>query len=124
MSSSLDARQKAYRRGIWAERLAALLLMAKGYRVVARRFRAPGGEIDLVARRANRLAFVEVKARNQEAEALEAVTWRQRQRVEAAARAWLALHPADGEADLAFDIILVLPRRLPIHMCDAWRPGD
>jgi putative endonuclease len=56
-------RVAAFRTGISAESRAAALLMAKGYRILAKRFRTPHGEIDIVAKRRNLLAFVEVKAR-------------------------------------------------------------
>src|ERR1700741_4417890 len=56
-------RRAAFARGLSAESRAALLLMAKGYRIAARRWKSPVGEIDIVARRRNLLGFVEVKAR-------------------------------------------------------------
>ena len=57
------ARVAAFRTGLSAENRAAAFLMAKGYRILAKRFRTPYGEIDLVARKRNLLAFIEVKAR-------------------------------------------------------------
>jgi len=63
------ARVKAYRRGVFAETLAALLFRLKGYRIVASRYRTPVGEIDLVALKGKRLAFVEVKRRKTQADA-------------------------------------------------------
>jgi putative endonuclease len=41
----------------------ALLLRPKGHRIVAQRYRTPVGEIDLVALKGRRLAFIEVKRR-------------------------------------------------------------
>ena len=61
--------------------------MAKGYRILAKRFRTPYGEIDLVARRRNLLAFVEVKARARLDDAAYAVTPRQQRRIIDAAQA-------------------------------------
>lgn len=58
-------RQRAERRGRRAEKIAAWFLRAKGYAVLARRYKTPVGEIDLVARRGRTLAFVEVKARKE-----------------------------------------------------------
>ncbi|TIO58114.1 MAG: YraN family protein, partial [Mesorhizobium sp.] len=55
-------RRKAYRRGHRGEWLAALALMLKGYRILARRHRTKLGEIDLIARRGDLVLFVEVKA--------------------------------------------------------------
>jgi putative endonuclease len=110
------ARQAAFRLGLSAESRAAVYLMLKGYRVVARRFKAPGGEIDLVARRRGSLVFVEVKARDALDEAAEAVTPRQRSRIVAAARAWLARHPDDVTRPIRFDVVLVAPGRWPRHL--------
>src|SRR5438105_7483513 len=83
-------RQVAFRTGISAESRAAALLIAKGFRIVARRFKSPVGEIDIVARRRSLLIFVEVKARPDLEEAAWSVTERQRARIIAAAGAWLA----------------------------------
>ena len=73
------ARVAAFRTGLSAETRAAAYLMAKGYRILAKRFRTPHGEIDLVAKRRNLIAFVEVKARATLDDAAFAVTPRQQQ---------------------------------------------
>src|ERR1700710_3272086 len=67
----------AFEHGISAESRASILLIAKGYRILARRYRSPAGEIDIVAKRRNALVFVEVKARASYDEAVEAVTEQQ-----------------------------------------------
>ena len=109
-------RQVAFRLGLSAETRAAALLLAKGFRIVARRWRSPVGEIDLVARRGRLLVFVEVKARGVIDDAAEAVTPRQQRRISAAARAWLARHAEDLDRDIRFDAVLVAPWRLPRHI--------
>ncbi len=109
-------RQVAFRFGLTAESRAAALLVAKGYRIAARRFKSPVGEIDIVARRKRSLVFVEVKAREALDDAAEAVTPRQRRRIVAAAEAWLALHPDDVTCAIRFDVILVAPGRFPRHL--------
>src|SRR3954469_9922535 len=86
-------RQVAFRTGLSAESRAAMLLIAKGFRILARRWRSPVGEIDIVARRRRLLVFVEVKARATLDEAAWSVTDRQRARIAAAAEAWLARYP-------------------------------
>ena len=83
-------RQAAFRLGLSAETRAAALLLAKGFRIVARRWRSPVGEVDLVVRRGRLLVFVEVKARGKLDDAAFSVTERQRRRIIAAAEAWLA----------------------------------
>jgi putative endonuclease len=117
-----DDRRVAYRRGITAEALAAWSLRLKGYGILSRRFRAAGGEIDLVVRRGRLLVFVEVKARADFDEALQAVTHETSRRVAAAAEAFVARRPRYADFDQRFDIVLVVPRRWPRHVIDAWRP--
>jgi Uncharacterised protein family UPF0102 len=56
-------RKKAHGLGIRAERVAVGLLRLKGYRILARRYQVREGEIDIVARRGDTVAFVEVKVR-------------------------------------------------------------
>jgi putative endonuclease len=113
-------RQEAFQLGISAESRAAALLIAKGYRIAARRFRSPAGEIDIVARRRGLVVFVEVKARPRLDDAAWSVTPRQRARIIAAAEAWLAAHPQDAECDLRFDAVLVSPGRVPQHIAAAF----
>jgi putative endonuclease len=114
------ARVAAFRTGLSAEGRAAAYLMVKGYRILARRFRTPYGEIDIVARRRNLLAFVEVKARADLDEAAYAVTPRQQRRIIDAAQAWLMAHPEHADFDLRFDVMLIAPRRLPRHLLAAF----
>lgn len=109
-------RQVAFRTGISAESRAAAYLIAKGFRILARRFRSPVGEIDIVARRRKLLVFVEVKARERLDDAAWSVTDRQRARIVAAAEAWLAVNPDHGFEDMRFDAVLVAPGRLPRHI--------
>ncbi|MDQ2954991.1 MAG: YraN family protein [Pseudomonadota bacterium] len=113
-------RQVAFRLGLSAESRAAAYLIAKGYRIAARRWRSPVGEIDIVARRRNVLVFVEVKARNHLDDAAYSVTARQQRRIAAAAAAWLAAKPEDSLRDIRFDAMLVAPGRLPRHIMAAF----
>jgi putative endonuclease len=113
-------RQVAFRTGLSAESRAAALLIAKGFRILARRWRSPVGEIDIVARRRKVLLFVEVKARERLDDAAWSVTERQRSRIVAAAEAWLAAHGSDGIEDIRFDAILVAPGRMPRHIVSAF----
>jgi putative endonuclease len=101
----------AFRTGLSAESRAAALLMAKGYRILAKRFRTPHGEIDIVTKR---------KARASLDEAAFAVTPRQQARIINAAQAWLAAHPEHAEFELRFDAIPIAPRHLPRHLLAAF----
>jgi putative endonuclease len=99
--------------------MAAALLMAKGYRILGRRTKTPRGEIDLIAVRGRRLAFVEVKRRPNSEEAEAAITPRQRERVRQAALLWLARNARYQQYDLGFDIVFILPGRWPQHLENA-----
>jgi putative endonuclease len=113
-------RVAAFRTGLSAEARAAAFLIAKGYRILAKRFRTRYGEIDLIARRRNLIVFVEVKARATLDDAAYAVTPRQQRRIIDAAQAWLMAHPEHAEFDLRFDAMLIAPRRLPRHLLAAF----
>ena len=106
----------AFRLGISAESRAAAYLVAKGYRILARRWRCQLGEIDIVAARRHTLIFVEVKARDTLDEAAESVTPRQRQRIAGAAEVWLAQNPHVAFQDCRFDVVLVAPGKIPRHI--------
>lgn len=117
------ARVAAFQTGLSAESKASAFLIAKGYRILARRFRTPYGEIDIVARRRNLLIFVEVKARASLDDAAWSVTPQQQQRIVAAAQAWLMTHPEHADFDMRFDAILIAPKHLPRHLMAAFDAG-
>jgi putative endonuclease len=87
---------------------------------VARRWRTPFGEIDIVARRRRSLLFVEVKARDTIEAGLEAVNERSKRRIVDAAEFWLASHPDDVTAEIRFDVIVVAPGQMPRHVVNAF----
>ena len=113
-------RVAAFRLGLSAESRAAMFLIAKAYRIVARRWKTPFGEIDIVARRRRTLVFVEVKARASVEAAAEAVTERGKRRIIGAAESWLTRHPDDVASDIRFDVILVAPGKMPRHIANAF----
>jgi putative endonuclease len=116
----------AERIGRVAEILCLVRLWLTGWRVLAHRLmgkRGSGlGEVDIVARRGRVLAFIEVKARRSEAEALESISATQRLRIQTAARAYLAHHPALADCHVRFDAMTVSGGFMPSHFSDAWRP--
>jgi putative endonuclease len=113
-------RQEAERRGRGAETLACWYLRLKGWRVLARRARVPGGEVDIVARRGRTLAFVEVKARaTQEAAAFALDEWRLR-RVVAAAERLAPRYVREGD-DIRIDALFIVPGRWPKHLANVWQ---
>ena len=109
-------RFRNYRRGHRGEWLAALALMAKGFRIVARRYRTPLGEIDLIARRGDLVLIVEVKVRATLIEAMDAIARQSERRIEAATDLWLSRQPEHGRLSIRFDMVAVLPRRWPVHV--------
>jgi len=110
--------------GALAEHLAALLLRMKGYRILARQLHTArgigAGEIDIVAKRGHTLAFVEVKARATSAQALEALSHQQRDRIQRAAVIYMSDHPRFAKFNMRFDLIAVAPWQIPNHIQNAW----
>jgi putative endonuclease len=113
-------RLKALRRGYMSEYAAALYLACKGYRIRAIRFRSKLGEIDIIARRGDLIVCVEVKARRDVGTAVFAVTPTAQHRIRAASELWLARQPDAHRLSLRYDIVAILPWRLPRHFADAF----
>lgn len=113
-------RRSAEKRGRSAERIAAIWLMLKGWRILARRARVRGGEVDIVARRGGTIAFVEVKARATDESAAAALDAYRLRRVAAAADALAPRFMRAGDM-LRIDVIFVVPRRLPRHLPNVWQ---
>ena len=114
-----EARRRSERRGHTAERFAALVLRLRGYRILARRARTPLGEIDVVAVRGRRVAFVEVKRRLTLEAAESALTAAQRTRIRRAAALWLARNTRYQSYEIGFDLVLLVARRWPRYLRDA-----
>ena len=115
----VDERRARLGRGGRGELIAAALLMAKGYRILARRFRNPFGEIDIIAARPGRVAFVDVKWPSRKEESEAALTPGQSRRIADAADHWLARNPRYLEREIGLDAVLVVPWRLPRHIPNA-----
>ncbi|MCB9978296.1 MAG: YraN family protein [Rhodospirillales bacterium] len=116
-------RIRAWRRGHIGETAAAFLLFSKGYRILARRYKTPVGEIDLIARRGKWLVFVEVKVRRNIPEALEAISGNNKSRVMRAARWYLSRPWKTGPGPdpfLRFDAIVLAPPFSIRHIENAW----
>ncbi|MGL4974244.1 MAG: YraN family protein [Bosea sp. (in: a-proteobacteria)] len=111
-----EGQQKAGRTGRVAEHVAALFLMAKGYRILARRYGGKGGEIDLIAKRGDTIAFVEVKARDTMEAALGAITSEKQRLVAKRVRSWQAQNPWAMQATLRADAVFIAPWCWPRHI--------
>ena len=115
-----EKRVRAYRSGLVAETVAALMLRVKGYAIVAQRYKTPVGEIDLVAIKGKRLAFVEVKRRRTREDAAWTLPAKQRRRIVRAAQYWLTGHPNFAGHDIAFDVVLTAPWTWPRYIANAF----
>ena len=120
----MNARQQF---GRAAEEVAARYLQRRGWRVLGRNVRVGRGELDIVARRGDVLAFIEVKARRSDVcgSPEDAVTARKRRQVARLAELWLAARPWALEriADVRFDIVAVDATTVPAsvrHLPDAF----
>lgn len=114
------SRQAAEKRGRGAETLACWWLRLRGWRILSRRARVPGGEVDIVARRGRVLAFIEVKQRaSDEAAAFALDAWRLR-RVAVAAERLAPRYMKQGD-DVRIDAMFIVPRRLPRHLTNVWQ---
>ena len=118
-----SARRRRETTGRMAEFAAAAALMAKGYRILARRVRTPQGEIDLIAVRGRRIAFIEVKQRASLAEAEDSLRPTQVARIQRSAEHWIARNRFYRDYDIGLDAILVVPWTWPAHRPDALQDG-
>jgi len=94
-------------RGRRGEERAARYLARHGYTILARNVRAASGELDIVARKDQLLAFVEVKTHRARESGLLAMTPDKCTRLRAAATAWLAGHPHLAGLQCRFDLIIL-----------------
>lgn len=115
-----ERRRKAERRGHVSEWIAAVFLFLKGYRIVARRYRTRLGEIDLIARKGDLAVFIEVKARADDRLAVDAVSHAAQARIRAASDLWLSRQRDAHRLSQRYDIVAVLPGRLPRHFIGAF----
>lgn len=115
--------------GEWGEKAAAAYLQLHGWTILDQNYRSGHKEIDLVARRGEVVAFVEVKTRRSNAfgHPLESVDSRKRREIDSAAARWLLDRGSDRLA-YRFDVVSVLPgpdgtTRIE-HLENAWSTGD
>lgn len=115
---------KAYKKGHYAEWLAAVYLFLRGYKILKLRYKSPVGEIDIIARKGSALVIVEVKARAEKSAALESINPRNKIRVEKATLHYISQNPELMACDVRFDVIALGASRLwPFslqHLDNAW----
>lgn len=117
---------KTYDRGLRAEWWAALWLQFKGYKILHRRYKTHHGEIDLIAQKANLIAFIEVKCRPTKRQALESLTPKMRRRIERTALNYISQNNI-ANIDYRFDLLNIgLSGFTPFfiqHLDNAWVQG-
>ncbi len=115
-----DERQK---RGLAGEEQAIRYFLSRGWALVAHRFRVGRAEIDLIVRRGDLVAFVEVKTRRGTAfgSPFVAVTGPKRRELVKVARVWVDRFGRPSDV-YRFDCVGVVDGRLD-HLEDAFRPG-
>ncbi len=116
MARDPSTRRSAERKGHKGETIAVIWLMLKGYRIVARRYKTKIGEVDIIARKRDVVAMVEVKARNSVGEAMDAVDRTTMRRIEAAGDIWLAKQRDFARLSVRYDLVAILPRKWPVHV--------
>jgi putative endonuclease len=121
-SVKIMARVLAQRRGQWAEFLARAYLRVTGRRILAKNFKTPVGEIDIIAREGGLVCFIEVKARTTKSAAAEAISATQKRRIQRAAELFLNRNPNLRACDVRFDVALVSGPLSITYLRDAWRP--
>ncbi|MGH1420235.1 MAG: YraN family protein [Hyphomonas sp.] len=118
------ARKRAEQRGRRSETFAALFLRLKGYKILEMRAKTPLGEVDIIAQRGRVICFIEVKARKTRDNAAHAVPPHNWQRIGQAADFWMKRRQQYADYGWRYDLIAIGQRQWPLHITDAWRPGD
>ncbi len=103
-------------RGYFGEFIATILLWCKGYRILEHRYKWSGGEIDIIAKRGNKISFVEVKTRKTEEKCQIAITSRQLNRIHRTSQLFLKRNPKYLNCDFSYDVILVSDWAFPKHI--------
>jgi len=92
------------------EQAACKYLQHHGYQILARNVRLARGELDIIARKQQILAFIEVKTHRNRESSLLALTPDKCHRLQSAANAWLGLHTQYATLQCRFDLIMLTPR--------------
>lgn len=103
-------------KGYLGELLACIVLICKGFSIVARRYKTKYGEIDIIARKRDLLVFVEVKARKNDEKCFIAITPRQMKRIQNASQIFISRHSQYARFFTRYDVILVANWSFPLHI--------
>ena len=115
----------AYAKGVMGETAAEQYLMQRGLSPIARRYRSPYGEIDLIMQDGDVIAFIEVKTRERGSalSAQAAVTPAKQQRLIQTALCFVNEHPQHAEHLMRFDVVTVAKDGIR-HIPDAFQGNE
>lgn len=114
--SNSNPNHHTYQKGYLAEWLAIILLILKGYRILATRYQTHAGEIDIIAKKRNTITFIEVKYRKKKETLRQAISTHQHQRNQNAATYYLKTHKKYKAYTPRLDAIYITPNRWPLHI--------
>ncbi len=109
-----------YQKGIWAERLSALMLVLKGYKICKMRYKTYVGEVDIVAKRGNVMVFCEVKYRPDYEQGVNAILPTAQKRIQRTAQIYMSQESVPETMDMRFDVIIISPPFSIKHLTNAW----
>lgn len=114
-----NKKRRIYYFGLIAEIVAAIYLRCKFYQIIARRYKSPFGEIDIIAKKSNQIIFIEVKARK-DISLMDFISKYQQNRINKAAQYYLLKYPKYQKFNLRFDAIIMNKYFCPIHFKSYW----
>lgn len=120
---STQTRRRAFKKGVIAEYICAIVLLLKGYSILKMRYKTKVGEVDIIAKKGGALVFIEVKARPTLAQGLEAITPQAQQRIARAASLYVQKHPPYTGLTLRFDVMVWGRKFWPHHLVNAFNAG-
>lgn len=111
MTRAHDAKTATLVLGASGERAAELHLKSRGMKIIARNYRCPAGELDLIVADRGTIVFVEVKAlaSDEDADPVNKINPVKQRKLESVARYWLRTH-GEPQAAYRFDAISVIMR--------------
>ena len=110
----------SYQRGVQGESVALAFLNLHGYHILAKRYRTPYGEIDIIARYDNMIVCVEVKTRSSLSASLNAIQSPQQERIMNAYLYFIQSFPDYANDAVRFDVIVCVPNSRPLHIKNAF----
>lgn len=120
----ITKQNKSYYKGLWAERLAAIWLFIKGYRILKMRYKTKVGEVDIIAKRGDVIVFIEVKAHTTKDNGVNAISAVSKGRIFRAGQFFIAKNPKWSGMNVRFDAMIVHHLFLITHLSNAWTEND